>query len=186
MKNGNIVSNTIGAGDLNKPFRFCGVYFKRWRQKTSFYLTFFNVAYVLTEKNPKKKKIESMTEKEISQHEKEIKKWEKDHLYCRNYLLHCLSNELYDYYDQSYSSAKKIWKALHQKYDTEEAGSKKYACSRFFRFQMVEGKSVVEQAYELQMIAHDVRSEGVRVEEQMQVSASLTSCPSLGRSLLKS
>ena len=51
---------------------------------------------------------------------------------------------------------------------------------------MVEGKSVVEQAYELQMIAHDVHSEGIRVDEQMQVSASLTSCPSLGRSLLKS
>ena len=74
MENGNIVSNTIGAGDLNKPFCFCGVYFKRWRQKTVFYLTLLNVAYVLTEKNPKKKKIKSMTEEEISQHEKEIKK----------------------------------------------------------------------------------------------------------------
>ena len=66
-----------------------------------------NVAYVLTEKNPKKKKIESMTEEEISQHEKEIKKWEKDHLYFWNYLLNCLSDELYDYYDQSYSSEKR-------------------------------------------------------------------------------
>ena len=36
---------------------------------------------------------------------------------------------------------------------------------------MVEGKSVVEQAYELQMISQDVRSEGIRVDEQMQVSA---------------
>jgi hypothetical protein len=177
MENGNIVSNTIEAGDLNKPFRFRGVYFKRWRQKTFFYLTLLNVAYVLTEKNPKKKKIESMTEEEISQHEKEIKKWEKDHLYCRNYFLHCLFDELYDYYDQSYSSAKKIWKALHRKYDTEEAGSKKYACSRFFRFRMVEGKSVVEQAYELQMIAHDVYFEGVRVDEQMQVSAIIDKLP---------
>ena len=87
IENGNVVSNTIGADDLNKPFRFHGVYFKRWRQKTFFYLTLLNVAYVQTEKNPKKKKIESMTEEEISQHEKEIKKWEKDHLYCRNYLL---------------------------------------------------------------------------------------------------
>jgi hypothetical protein len=124
MENGNIVSNTIGEGDLNKSFRFRGVYFKRWRQKTFFYLTLLNVAYVLTEKNPKKKKVESMTEKEISQHEKEIMKWEKDHLYYWNYLLNCLFDELYDYYDQSYSSAKKIWKALHQKYDIEEAGSR--------------------------------------------------------------
>jgi hypothetical protein len=115
MENGNIVSNTIGAGDLNKPFRFHGVYFKRWRQKTFFYLTLLNVAYVLTEKNPKKKKIESITEEEISQHEKEIKKWEKDNLYCRNYFLNCLFDELYDYYDQSYSSAKKDMEGLASK-----------------------------------------------------------------------
>ena len=75
MENDNVVSNTIEAGDLNKSFCFRGVYFKRWRQKTFFYLTLLNVAYVLMEKNPTKKKIESMTEKEISQHEKEIMKW---------------------------------------------------------------------------------------------------------------
>jgi hypothetical protein len=42
---------------------------------------------------------------------------------------------------------------------------------------MVEGKSVVEQAYELQMIADDVRSEGVRVDKQMQVSAIIDKLP---------
>ena len=47
----------------------------------------------------------------------------------------------------------------------------------FFKFQMVEGKSVVEQAYELQMIAHDIRSEGVRVDKQMQVSTIVDKLP---------
>ena len=42
---------------------------------------------------------------------------------------------------------------------------------------MVEGKSVVEQAYELQMIAHDIRSEGVRVDKQMQVSTIVDKLP---------
>ena len=120
-----------------------------------------NVAYVLIEKKPKKKKSEQLIKEELSQHEKDVKKWDKDHLYCRNYLLNYLSDDLYDYYDQAYKLAKKIWKALNQKYDTEEAGSKKYACSRFFRFQMVEGKFMVEQSYELQMISHDVRFEGI-------------------------
>ena len=70
--------------------------------KDFIYLTLLNVAYVLTKKKPKKKKFEQLTEEELSQHEKDVKKWDKDHLYCRNYLINCLSNDLYDYYDQVY------------------------------------------------------------------------------------
>ena len=120
------MSNSSRAGDLNKPFRFPSVNFQRWRQKTLFYLTLSNV---LIEKKPKKKKSEQLTKEELSKHEKDVKKWEMGHLYCRNYLLNCLFDDLYDYYDEAYKSTKKIWKGLNKKYDTKEAGSKKYACS---------------------------------------------------------
>ena len=114
LENGNVMSNCFGAGDLNKPFHFHGINFKRWRQKTLFYLTLLNVAYVLTKKKPKKKKSKQLTEEELSQHEKDVKKRDKDHLFCRNYLLNCLSDDLYYYYDQAYKLAKKIWKACRR------------------------------------------------------------------------
>ncbi|KAK2995461.1 hypothetical protein RJ640_005395, partial [Escallonia rubra] len=159
------------SNDLNKPFRFGGQNFKRRASKVLFYLKLIKVVWILTAKNPKKVDPKNMSEEELAEHEKYAAKWENDEEDCRNYLLNCASDELYDYYSHTYNSAKKIWEALQQKCDTKEAEKNKYACSRFFNYKMSENVSVVAQTHNLQMI---IEEEARKQDKENEVFANNT------------
>ncbi|KAL5787820.1 hypothetical protein ACOSP7_004769 [Xanthoceras sorbifolium] len=154
--------------DLNKPFRFEGIHFKRWRQKMLFFLTTKKVAYVLT--------TEKLNLPLPSTTPKEHVSWNGNDFLCKNYILNGLSDNLYDYYNSD-KSAKKIWDALQKKYDTEEAGAKKYAVNRYMKYQMTDDKSVEAQSHELQKIAHEIISEGMALDEQFQIAALIDKLP---------
>ena len=66
---------------------------------------------------------------------------------------------------------------MQKKYDTEEAGTKKYAVSRYLKYQMVDDKFVEAQSHEIQKIAHEIISEGMALDEQFQVAVLIDKLP---------
>ena len=111
--------NIIGSNnnDLNKPFRFEGYHFKRWQQKIMFSLTMRKVAYVLNTDIPVMPKD---AEKEVKDKmTMDLALWNENDYPCKNFVLNGLADDLYDY--SPYQSAKLVWLALEEKYDTEEA-----------------------------------------------------------------
>ncbi|PWA36746.1 hypothetical protein CTI12_AA596880 [Artemisia annua] len=62
-----------------------------------------------------------------------------------------------------YESTRGIWISLEQKYRTEVACSKKFVVGKFLNFKMYDGKPVVKQVEELQIIVHELKVEGISI-----------------------
>lgn len=158
------------SSDNNKPFKFVGANFKRWQNKMFFYLHTKKCEKQTTATKP------VMVDPPTEEQAKAIDDWTEKDFLCKNFILNGLNDELYDYYS-SLTTAKDVWDALQKKYDTEEAGSKKYAVSRYLRYQMVDDRPIISQVHELQKIAHEITVEGMMICEPFQVSVVIDKLP---------
>ncbi|XP_075104557.1 uncharacterized protein LOC142178600 [Nicotiana tabacum] len=106
-----------------KPEKFFGVDFKRWQQKMFFYMTTPSLQRFINDDVP-------VLGEETPEND-------------------CLEDGLYNVYSIMKTS-RELWNALEKKYNTEDAGLKKFVAAKFLDFKMVDGKSVITQVQELQ------------------------------------
>ena len=70
-------------------------------------------------------------------------------------VLSVLGDKLVDAY-LHIRDAKELWDALDAKFGAADAGGELYAMEQFNEYKMVENRSIVEQAHELQIMAKEL------------------------------
>nr|XP_016500801.1 PREDICTED: uncharacterized protein LOC107819231 [Nicotiana tabacum] len=76
-------------------------------------------------------------------------------------------------------TSKELWPVFENKYKTKDARLNKFVAAKFLDYKMVDGKSVITQVQELQVIIHDLLAEGLFINEAFQVSALIEKLPPL-------
>ncbi|XP_047942799.1 uncharacterized protein LOC125189579 [Salvia hispanica] len=165
------VSTSRVMAQADKPENFKGLDFKRWQQKMLFYLTMLGVVNFLKEDAP------TVPEEETDFNVRAAYDgWHQGDFLCKNYILNGLGDSLYSIFAGAKTS-KALWEALDKKYHVEDVGTKKFVVAKFSDYMMVDSRSVVEQAEELQIIIHDVHAEGMALPDQFVVASMIEKLP---------
>nr|XP_027122051.1 uncharacterized protein LOC113738993 [Coffea arabica] len=137
-----------------------------------FYLTTLNLSRFLSEDAPKLP--EGLTD---AQAVSAINAWKHSDFLCRNYVMNCLHDSLYNVY-QIHKTTKALWESLDWKYKTEDVGAKKFVVGKFLEYKMVDSKTVISQVQEIQIILYEILVEGMILSETFQVAAVIEKLPS--------
>ena len=138
-----------------------------------FYLTTLNLARFLQEDSPALKEHE--TDRQVVT---AMEAWKHADFLCRNYLLNGLDNTLYNVYC-AFNTAREMWESLDKKYKTKNAGLKEFVVGKFLDYKMLDSKIVINQVQDLQVIMHDIHTEGMSISESFQVVAIIEKLPPL-------
>ncbi|XP_010484917.1 PREDICTED: uncharacterized protein LOC104763208 [Camelina sativa] len=157
---------------IEKPFVFRGVDFKRWQQKMLFYLTTLNLAQDVTSEAPELPVEDDISDEII----KASEAWTQNEFLCKNYILNALDDSLYDVY-HIFQSPKELCESLEKKYKSEVGSAKKFIVGKFLNFKMSDTLRVVKQVEEIQVTAHELKDEGMGLNETFLVASIIEKLP---------
>lgn len=181
-QNGDVLNPIVDAAPLEPvPIgisRFNGKNYHVWIQQMESLLQQLQIAYVLTEPCPNAiPPGPHSSAKEVAEARAAERRWVSDDFTCQRNILCHLSDDLFNQYGNRKMTAKELWEELKQVYLYEEFGTKRSRVKRYIEFEFVEGKSILEQAQDLNTIADSVVSAGMMIEENFHVSAIISKLP---------
>jgi hypothetical protein len=81
--------------------------------------------------------------------------YELENSTCIGYLLSLLSDQLCDIY-MHHTSAHELWDALDREYAESDAGREFYVNDQYHEYKMVDDRSIMEQAHEIQLLVGEL------------------------------
>ncbi|KZV39808.1 hypothetical protein F511_28733 [Dorcoceras hygrometricum] len=138
-----------------------------------FYLTTLNLVRFLREDAPTVAENETDKDKSAA-----FEAWGHGDFLYRNSIMNGLVISLYNVYSPM-ATTKLLWESLEKRYKTEGVGLKKFIVGKFLDYRMVDSKSAMSQVQEMQLILHDLYTEGMEMNESFQVATVIEKLPSL-------
>nr|CAH65871.1 OSIGBa0103I21.4 [Oryza sativa] len=107
--------------------------------------------------------------------EEEAKFEASDCLFC-GALISVLADNIVDVY-MHMPSGKNMWDALEAKFGVSDAGSELYVMEQFYDYKMVDDRSVVEQAHEIQMLAKELENNNYELPDKFVAGGIIAKLP---------
>jgi hypothetical protein len=172
------------CSDIIKPEAFDGASFKRWKIKTRMWLTDLKLFWVVTSVVPEAAS-DNADDAAKAAALAEKAKWDEANEACLSRLLNVLSNRLFDVYS-GFTSAKGQWTELENEFSEVDNGNESFTMENYLNYKMVEGRSVMEQLQEIQLLVRDLVQYGCVLPYSFQVNAILAKLPPFWRDFVTS
>lgn len=147
----------------------------RWQIKTRMWLTDLKLFWVVMAAVPVAAADDADAAAKATA-EAEKAKWDEANQACLSRLLNVLSNRLFDVYS-AFTSAKELWAELENKFSEVDNGNESFATESYLNYKMVEGRSVMEQLQEIQLLVRDLVQYNCNLPDSFQVNAILAKLP---------
>ena len=153
-----------GFVDALRPEKFSGEHFKRWQTRIILWLTAMNVHHV-----SKGKPDETLTQEQE-------KAFQEANTLFVGAVIGTLADRLQDVY-LHHTDGKKLWEALEADYGGTDAGAELYIMEQYHDYKMGDGKSVVQQAHEIQCIVKELEHLKINLPDKFVAGGIIAKLP---------